>query len=63
MIIRRLWWLFFGGHDWKYRNPWARECRKCGRHENYYGDALGPGGWDEIYPLADKPEKCACPGE
>lgn len=25
-----------GWHNWKYRNPYDRTCKKCGRRENVY---------------------------
>lgn len=50
------WW-----HVWEYRNPYARTCRRCGRHEHLFGYGLHPDvtdTWEQVYPLPHSPEKC-----
>lgn len=38
-----------GKHKWRYRNPAARKCIRCGRVENLYeGVGCGPSGTWEI---------------
>jgi len=51
----------FFPHRWRRpgKNPYVRECIKCGRIEHLYGDALGPDVWEEVYPIAHSPEKCS----
>lgn len=59
-VLKAIVWFFTSGHRWKYRNPYARECTRCGRHENVYGYIGTTAGdtWDEIYPLAHSPKLC-----
>lgn len=33
-------------HRWKYRNPYDRRCKKCGKHQQVYG-VLGTNMFDE----------------
>lgn len=47
------------GHDWEYPGPFARKCRRCGRHENVYTNSWGGRcWWEAVYPLAHSPRLC-----
>ncbi len=58
-IIRFFRVLLFGVHDWEYRTPYARKCKRCGCSQNYVYDVfVGGHYWEEMYPLPHSPEKC-----
>ena len=56
MTLKKLLWIFFGGHSWKYRNPYDRTCQVCGKHEvSHCSDIENwSRAWWEIFAAGDE---------
>lgn len=48
--IRR--WL--GLHHWRYRNPYDRTCKVCGRHEVSHCSVSWRNAWWEVFSEGDR---------